>query len=142
MREFFTQTQIFHGKLTQKVPENPAVVRAGGRADVQDAADVQKQNGDGDLRDDADRESGTGRAGIRGGKRLSRPRFGENVAVPPNVLLNHQNASRQHQPHRVRRIAGAQHKGSLREVLFSGVQAGQHGGKLLLGNARKERRRQ
>ena len=64
MREFFAQPQTFSGKLAEEVPDDSAVVRAGGRAHVQNARYIQKQRRDRCFRYDAHIQSGTGGAGI------------------------------------------------------------------------------
>ena len=50
--ELFTEAQIFFCKLAQQVPDDPAVVNAGGGTHVQDACHVQKHHDDGGLRHD------------------------------------------------------------------------------------------
>ena len=40
VRELFAEAQVFFGQLAQKVADDPAVVRAGGGADVQNALHV------------------------------------------------------------------------------------------------------
>lgn len=44
--ELFTEAQIFFCKLAQQVPDDPAVVSAGGGTHVQDARHVQKHHAD------------------------------------------------------------------------------------------------
>ena len=135
MRELFAEAQIFFGKIGKEVSNDPAVVAACGRTNVQDALNVQKQHRGGSIRDHAHIQYGTRRAGKGGGKGLRRSRSGENVAVSPNVLLDDQNTSRQHNADRFHCIPGTQHKGFLWKSLHSRIQTGQHSGKLLFGNA-------
>ena len=138
MRELFAEAQIFLGKFTEEVLEDPAVVAARGGADVQDALYVQKQHGGRGIRDHAHIQYGTGRTGKGGSKGLSWFRSGKDIPVAPNVLLDDQNTSRQHNADRFHRIPGVQHKGFLWEILFSRIQTGQHSSKLLFRNARKK----
>ena len=115
------------------------MVRTGGRADGQYALDVQKQHDSRRLRDHAHIQPRSGRAGIRGGKALTRPRPGEDVAVSPDILLHDQHAAGQDEPDRLRRIARAQQKRVLRIIFLPGIQTGEHCRQLRLGYAGKER---
>ena len=136
--ELFAETKIFPGKLAQQVADDPAVMRAGGGADGQNALYVQKHCGNGSFGHHTHIQPGAGGAGECGGKGLPRPGFGKNVAVPPDILLYDENASRQHKADGFRRIPGAQQKSVLREVPAFCLEAGEHGGQLLLRNAGKE----
>ena len=131
--------KVFFGEFAEQIADDAAVVRAGGGTDGQDALDVQKERGDGRFRDDAHVQHRAGRAGKRGGKGLPRPCLGKNIAISPNVLLYDQNTSRQDEAERLRRIAGAQHEGVLREAFFLRVETGEHGVQLRLGNTGKQR---
>lgn len=46
MCELFTEAQIFLGKLTQKIADNPAMMNAGRQADVQDAFYIRRNDCD------------------------------------------------------------------------------------------------
>ena len=139
MCELFTEPQVLFGKLAEKIADDAAVPGAGGRAHGQHAFDVQKQHSRGCFRRDAHLQHRTGCAGIGGGEGLSRPCLGQNIAVAPDVLLLDQNAPGQHQSNRFRRIPGTQQQRILREALFFCAETGEHGRKLLFGNAGKER---
>ena len=139
MRKLFTESQVLFGELAEEIPNHAAVVRAGGRADIQHALYIQKHRGNGRFCGDAYVHYRSGRAGISGGEGLTRTCFGENIAITPDVLLNDQNASRQHEPDRFRRIAGTHQKRVLWEILLFGAKAGEHCAELLLRNTRKER---
>ena len=93
MRELFAEAQVFLGKLAEKIPDDPTVVRTGGRTHVQNALYIQKHYGDRRFRYDAHIQPGTDSAGICGGKGLPQPCFGKNIAVSPNVLLYDQHSS-------------------------------------------------
>ena len=124
MRELFAEAQVFLGKLAEKIPDDAAVVLTGGRTHIQNALYVQEHCCDGRFGEHAYIQQRAGRAGIRGGKRLSRPRFGENVAVAPNILLHDKNTAREHKTDRLGRITGAEQKGVLRKAFFSRLQTG------------------
>ena len=136
--ELFPQTQVFPRQLPQKITDDPAVVGAGGGAQSQNAPHVQKQDGDRRFRQNAHVQHRARRAGIGGGKDLSRPRLGQNIPVPPDILLEHQDRSRQHQTHRLCRIPRPQHKGVLGVVFRLGPETGEHGLQLSLRNAGKQ----
>ena len=81
-----------------------------------------------------------GRAGIGGGKGLPRPCLGKNVAVTPDILLDHQDASGKDKTDGFCSIAGMEQKGFLGEVLFFRLKAGEHGRCFFCRNSEKKRR--
>ena len=138
VRELFAETQVFLGEHTQQVADYTAMVRAGGRAHVQDALYIDIQRGDRRLGDHAHIQHRARGAGIGSSKGLSRSRFGQDVAIAPNVLLDDQNTARQHKTDRLCRIADTHQKGVLWEAFFPRIQTGEHSRELLFGNARKK----
>ena len=107
MCELSLKMQIFLGEHAEQISDNTAVVLACGRADIQNTLDIQKHCDNRRFCRDADIQHRAGCAGIRGGKGLSRSRLGEDIAVAPDILLYYQNAPRQHETYRLRRISGA-----------------------------------
>ena len=87
MREFFTELQIFSGKLIKEIPKNPAVMRAGRRTHIQDTLYIQEHYRNRRFRYDTHIQLWTESTGIGGGKGLSLSGFWKDIAVSPNILL-------------------------------------------------------
>ena len=75
------------------------------------------------------------RAGEHLREGLPRPGLGEDVAVSPDVLLHDEGAARQHKTHLLHRLPGAEQAGAFGKGVDPRPKAGEHGGKLLVGNA-------
>ena len=133
MREFFGEAKVLFGKFAEQVPHNAIMVRADGRAHVKNPSDVKKHRDDGSFGGNAYVERRSERAGVSRGESLSRARFGNDIAIAPDVLLYDQNAPRQHKPYRFRRFAGAQNKRAFRKTCFFRVEAGENGRKISFG---------
>ena len=106
----------------------------------QNAPDIQKHHRDRRLRNHADIQHGTRRTGKCGSKCLPRSRIGQNMTVPPDILLNCQNVSRQHKTYGFRRISGMHKIGFLREARFFRIKAGENCGKLCFRNTGEQLR--
>ena len=75
MYELFTETQVFLGKLSEQVADDPAVVRTDGRTHIQYALYIQKHSRNRCFGYHAHIQHRTGCTGIGGGKALPRPRL-------------------------------------------------------------------
>ena len=140
MGQLFIQQQVLFRQLPQQVADDPPVVHAGGGADAQNTLYPQKHHRDCALRLHAHIQHRSRRAGKYLGEGLPRPGLGKDIAVAPYILLHDEHAPHQHKPHLLRRIPGTQQPGALGEGVDPRRKAGEHGGKLLPGNAGKQRR--
>ena len=114
---------------------------AGGGAHAQNALYMQKHHRHCALRFHAHIENRSRRAGEHLREGLPRSGLGEDVAVPPDVLLYNKSAACQHKPHFIHRVSGAEQAGAFGKGIDPRTKAGEHGGKLLVGNTGEKRRR-
>ena len=82
MREFFTETQVFLGKLAEQIPNNTGVIRTGGRTNAKNALNAYKHRRNGRFRYHAHIQSRAGGTGIRRQKSLPRPTFERMLRLP------------------------------------------------------------
>ena len=102
---------------------------------------MQKHHRHRALRFHAHIENRSRRAGEHLREGLPRPGLGEDVAVSPDILLHDEGAARQHKPHFIHCVSGAEQAGAFGEGVDPRPKAGEHGGKLIVGNAGEKRRR-
>jgi len=137
--ELFVEPQVLLCQFAQQVADDPAMVGAGGGAHAQNAPYVQKHHRHRALRLYAHIQHRSRRAGEYLREGLPRPGLGEDVAVSPDILLHDEGAARQHETHLLHRLPGAEQAGAFGKGVDPRAKAGEHGGKLRIGNAGKER---
>ena len=138
--EFFVEPQVLLRQFAQQVADDSAMVGAGGGAHAQNAPYVQKHHRHRALRLHAHVQHRPRRAGEHLREGLPRPGLGEDAAVSPDVLLHNEGAARQHETHLLHRLSGAEQAGAFGKGADPRPKAGEHGGKLLVGNAGEKRR--
>ena len=116
------------------------MVGAGGGAHVQNASYMQKHHRHRALCLHAHIQYRPRRTGEHLREGLPRPDFGEDAAVSPDVLLHDEGAARQHKAHFLHRVSGAEQAGAFGKGADPRPKAGEHSGKLLVGNAGEKRR--
>jgi hypothetical protein len=72
--------------------------------------------------------------------KVCRPGLGEDVAVSPDILLHNEGAARQYKAHLLHRLSGAKQAGAFGKGVDPCPEAGEHGGKLVVGNTGEKRR--
>ena len=135
MGELFVEPQVLLCQFVQQVADDPAVVGAGGGAHAQNAPYVQKHHRHRALRLYAHVQHRPWSAGEHLREGLPRPELGEDATVSPDVLLHDECAARQHKAHFLHRVSGAEQTGAFGKGVEPRPEAGEHGGKLLVGNA-------
>jgi len=135
MGEFFVEPQVLLRQFAQQVANDLAMVGAGGGAHVQNASYMQKHHRHRALCLHAHIQYRPRRTGEHLREGLPRPDFGEDAAVSPDVLLHDEGAARQHKAHFLHRVSGAEQAGTFGKGTDPRPKAGEHGGKLLVGNA-------
>ena len=141
MGELFIEPQVLLRQFAQQVANDLAMVGAGGGAHVQNASYMQKHHRHRALCLYAHVQHRSRRAGEHLREGLPRPDFREDAAVSPDVLLHDEGAAGQHKAHFLHRVSGAEQAGTFGKGVDPRLKAGEHDGKLVVGNAGEKRRR-
>ena len=137
MGDFIVKEQYFVCQNTDQIADELLVMVAGGGAGGEQPLDVQQQDLAILLCHHTDVQEGTGGGGVRLPEKVPGVALGQDVAVPPKILLDHKGGTGQHEPHDLCGISGTEDIGAPGAGDFRRTDAVQDGQDLIIGKPGK-----
>ena len=138
MGDLIVKKQYFVCQNADQIEDELLVMVAGGGAGGEQPLDVQQQNFAILLCHHADVQDGTGGGGVRLPEKVPGVALGQDVAVPPKILLDHKGGAGQYQPHDLCGISGTEDIRAPGTGDFRRTDAVQDGQNLIIGKPGKE----
>ena len=136
--DFVVKKQYFACQNADQIADEFLVMVAGAGAGGEQPPDVQQQDFAILLRHHADVQDSTGGGGVRLPEKVPDIAFGQDVAVPPRVLLYHKGGAGQHKPHDLRGFSGTEDIGAAGADALYSTDTVQDGQNLIVGKPAKE----